>query len=560
MPLRSRLKEFYKTWLEPPGLRELRTRPPEQGLQKFWNGEDVPLPPREAAFAKSVGVEGKSITRRDETRPCLLIKSKATLPVVDGAGARFVQVGLMADAWRQDSTVRLSAGGVEVQHTRLKPGRWLDVRLELPVGGATELEVVSDQPLWVSVPRTVHNAAGDDPRHVLVLVLDGMARRVVEAMEASSPDGPTTPNIERFFAEGYHAPFGFSASDWTLPTTSSFFTGQLPSQHGMVHPRLEMHHRTDRPLLAERFQEAGYHTLLMSCGNRLTPAFDVHRGVDRFVYHWPYEGKTTFDYRPEVWISEILGHLATHRDDRTYTYAHFPDTHPAWNLPPLTRAFNLGRSGDSSGHDLDHLEGGSTSRAQGLQLLRLRLRELDRLLGGLFDWIDRELADDTLVVLTADHGSPWLGFPDPLTGPKINLSEFRTGIEFRMRGAGVPQKVEERVVCPNLDLLPTLSGLMGWARSDDVDGVDLLDPSANREHCITECLYTTEYEIAVNDGQGQWIEKYPMDEETNRVTGPATWKGWFPLGSMSFGEPLRDHDPYREAIVQQHLSSRGILA
>ena len=64
----------------------------------------------------------------------------------------------------------------------------------------------------------------------------------------------------------------------------------------------------------------------------------------------------------------------------------------------------------------------------------------------------------------------------------------------------------------------------------------------------------------MNDGQGQWIEKYPMDEETNRVTGPATWKGWFPLGSMSFGEPLRDHDPYREAIVQQHLSSRGILA
>jgi hypothetical protein len=501
MKLKLKVKDFYKTWLEPPGVRAWRTRPQGLELQKFWNGEDVPFPRREANFSRAAGLSDRAITRQDETRPCLLIEGAVVLEIPDGTGAKYVQVGLTADKWRPDSTVSLEAGPATVRHTRFRAGRWLDVRLELPDGGADALRVATDQPLWVTIPRAVHQVVSDAPRHVLVLVMDGMARRALEAMKASAR-GPITPNIDRFFESGFHAPLGFSASDWTLPTTSSFFTGKLPSAHGMVHPRREMHHREDDPLLAERFQGAGYHALLMSCGNRLTPAFDVHRGVDRLIYH----------------------------------------------------------SGDSNGHDLDSLERPPASREQGLQLLRVRLTELDRLLGGLFDWIDREAADHAVVVLTADHGSPWLGFPDPLTGPKINLSEFRTGIEFRMRGAGVPQKVEERVVCPNLDLLPTLSGLMGWVGADLLDGVDLLDPSANREYCITECLYRTEYEIAVNDAEGQWIEKHPLDEETNRVTGPATWKGWFSLGSTSFGEPLRDHDPYREAIVQQHLSSRGILA
>jgi hypothetical protein len=96
-----------------------------------------------------------------------------------------------------------------------------------------------------------------------------------------------------------------------------------------------------------------------------------------------------------------------HREDATFTYIHFPDTHPAWNIPPLTRAFNLARRGDSTGHDLDRLENTEIGAEQGNQLLLLRLHEFDRAIESLLRYIELNAAKETVVVLrqtTARHG------------------------------------------------------------------------------------------------------------------------------------------------------------
>jgi hypothetical protein len=559
MSLKTRLKDFYKTWMEPPGVRAWRTRHPAPDLQKFWTGTPVSAPPLERAYFDQHELESATITRRDDSRSCGLVTRSARLRVPTVGPGESVQLAVSADAWLPDSRLVCRAGGTSVTHTGLTPGRWLDIRLD--AAGATEVEITTDQPLWVSYPRVARRRAKGSSRHVLVMVLDGLSRRALAARHPTDPDRTPTPNLDRFFAKGYVASTGFSSAEWTLPTTGSFFSGLYASRHGLVHPTRTNCHPRDRKLLAEYLQEAGFHTMAMSTGNRLTPAFDGHRGFDRFIYHWPYEGRTAFDYNPAVWIDEIIGHLDVHRHDSTFIYAHFSDTHPAWNVPPLTRAFNLSRRGDSTGHDLDRLEESPLGNDQGLQLLLVRLYDLDRALGGLLDYFERELSDEFIVVMTADHGSPWADFVHlPAGRDKLVLNEFQIGTPFRIRGAGVPSSAKDQLVCPNLDLMPTLLRLAGVQAPPDLDGRDLFAGGEPREHIISESLYKTAYEIAISNDREQWIEKYPMDEATNKLTGPAFYRGGFAVGTTDFRVPQRTDHPEFEQVVQDHIRRVRLIA
>lgn len=562
MSIKSRFKKFYKVWLEPPGVRQWRERSREPDQQKYWNGQPVIAPPLEAAYFRNLGLEGLTITRRDDSRACALVTGGASFPIPELQPGDSVQIAVTADRWNVDSSVQFSIEGQATRHVALHEGRWLDVRLPGPAG-AKVLTIETSKPLWVSYPRIVrkrHDRPEAKPLHVIVMVLDGLARRRFSDRHPTDSERTVTPNLDRFFADGFDAPIGFSSSEWTLPTTASFFTGQYASRHRMVHPTLPMGYQPGQKLLAECFQEAGYHTLGFSVGNRLTPAFGSHRGFDRFIYHWALEGRSAFDYDPSVWISEIIGHLDTHRSDATFTYVHFPDTHPAWNLPPLTRAFNLARRGDSTGHDLDRLEYSELGREQGEQMLLLRLHEFDRAIESLLRYIELNLPEDTLVVLTADHGTPWPDFHDKHTRECPPLNEFRTGTFIRMKGPGVMNQVCTNPVSPNLDLMPTLLSLAGIEMHGTSDGKNLFGPDAPRSYVISESIYRGIYEVAVSDAQQQWIKRFPIDEKTFKISGPAFFQGGFPSGCNDYSTPKITENPAFDRVIAEHVRSVGLVA
>jgi hypothetical protein len=559
MSLFSRLKEFYKVWLEPPGVRRLRTRDPAPQTQKMWFGSPVAPPPVEKAYFDAMGLDCTTLTRRDDSRAVGLVRGAITLPVSRAGTTDAVQLAVTADAWLPDSSVSFTIDGRTTRHRALEPGHWLDVRLDDSTN-AQSVRIEADQPLWVSRPRgvKVRSARGRRGYHVIVMVLDGMSRRLLAERHPTDESLALTPNLQRFFASGMRARTGYSVSDWTLPTTASFFTGIYPSRHRMVHPVRHMYYPPERPMLAEIFQEAGYHTLGLSAGNRLTPAFGAHRGIDRFIYHWAAGGRTTFDYEPTVWANEIYGHLALHENDSTFTYAHFPDTHPAWDIPPLTRAFNLARRGDSTGHTLRLLEKSPLGREQGRQLLLLRLHELDRALDGVLRYIDEQLGDRAIVVLTADHGTPWHDFPHATSPTRPSLNEFRIGTSMFLRGPGVPAGERTSLVCPNLDLMPTLLGLTGLQAPQDIDGVDLVAEQTPRPHIVSESVYRDVYEVAVSDQHVQWIEKYRLDEDAHKVSGDAFYRGLFPAGCTDYSAPgPGDHAEYA-AAARAHIERIGL--
>jgi arylsulfatase A-like enzyme len=98
-----------------------------------------------------------------------------------------------------------------------------------------------------------------DRPNVLLLVLDSVRAR---NMSCYGYDRPTTPELDRFAAEGALFEQAISVGCWTLPVHASLFTGHYPSAHGMTRSRDALPQGS--PTLARRLQELGYRTACFS--------------------------------------------------------------------------------------------------------------------------------------------------------------------------------------------------------------------------------------------------------------------------------------------------------
>jgi arylsulfatase A-like enzyme len=551
-------RNLLREWIAPPGVLRLWRAWRTPATQKFWNGTPLPPSPAEGAYFSSAGHKALTLTRADDSRNAALLTSRATLPLAEGPASQ-VQLAVAADAWQDTDRVKIASTIDSVEHTGVLPGDWLDIRIACAPGTSEQVTVQTTSPLFCSMPRRVATAPtrGHSPRHVVVLVLDGLTPHLSLEDEAEIFGGPAAPNIERFFSSGFAAANGWSSGEWTLPTTASFFTGLYTSRHRMYHP-IRPTYAPDRPMLAEVLQRAGYHSLALSTANRLTPAFGSHRGFDRFIYHWPYPGRTVKDYDPARWCDEIMGHLDTHVHDRTFVYAQFPDTHPAWNVAPLTRSFNLQRRGSSTGRDLDALNRHPDGARQGKLLNALRLHELDRLLSALFLFVEKHMNEESLVVLTADHGTPWSPLRARRPADEPYLVDQRTRVELRMRGAGVPARRFDGLCSPNIDLMPTLLKRLGLEFPGDLDGRDLLAPDYARRAAISESIYGGVYELAVRDGRRTYVEKFAFDDDSFSLKGSAHYRKCFPAGTFDYGRPLEGEFDDLAGMARAHRLQVGL--
>jgi arylsulfatase A-like enzyme len=285
-------------------------------------------------------------------------------------------------------------------------------------------------------------------RNVLLIVWD-----TVRAANLSlyGYDRPTTPNLERFAGRGVRFDLAFATSSWTLPSHASLFTGRWPHELGVnwTSPL-----RPDVPTLAEYMGSRGYDTAgfvanLEYCGRET--------GLDRGFAHYQdypiglYETFTRYvglGHRMELpsWacIMERLVEKASGRSwglnprssehakrgaevDRAlldwlswqqgrrrpfFAFLNYNDAHTPYEVPDrATPGFGLR---PATCHDRLTLRRWTALDKAKLVYEEVRMAAdvyddcvsyLDRRLGGLLDELDRRgVLDDTLVIVTADHG------------------------------------------------------------------------------------------------------------------------------------------------------------
>jgi arylsulfatase A-like enzyme len=253
-----------------------------------------------------------------------------------------------------------------------------------------------------------------DPRPNIVLVVIDTLRRDRVGCYGAGRD--TTPNLDRLAAEGTRFENAYSTAPWTCPSVASILTGQLPSSHGVVQPAARFPSEVET--LAEMLGAAGYETAGVVSNMHLRKIFGFDQGFETWGQDQArgHEHVSTPAVTDEA--SGLVRELAA-SDRPFFLFALFFDPHYEYTPhPEFGFASDPGRiTGNESIHELRDLA--PTMTPSEVQYIRdvydEEVRFTDEGLGRLLECLRATGEyDDTLIVVTADHGEEllergWLG-------------------------------------------------------------------------------------------------------------------------------------------------------
>ena len=296
----------------------------------------------------------------------------------------------------------------------------------------------------------------------------------------------TSPTIDRLAAEGALFEVVTSSSSWTLPAHAALFTALPDSAHGVDRGSRKL--EAERRTLAEALRAAGYRTAGVWSGPLLDPRFGFGQGFDAYVSH--AETEEDWDRAVERSHQAVTGPSILARVEELlepggpgplFLFVHLWDVHYDYIPPaPYDTLFAADYSGEVDGRDLvDYLRLGLEDLSQA------DLRRLTALYDGEIAWTDRQigtilemleqrgLADDTLVVVTSDHGEEL--FEHGSFGHKRKLFDESIRIPLVV---GYPDRIAAglRIAQPAaiVDVAPTILELAGAEPLPDVLGRSLV--------------------------------------------------------------------------------------
>jgi arylsulfatase A-like enzyme len=305
--------------------------------------------------------------------------------------------------------------------------------------------------------------------------------------------GQLTPNIDALAHEAVVFRNHYTQASYSGGSFASIITGKYGFHHGIYdHPRrLEDHHVT----LAELFKEAGYATGAFVTHGYISPKWNYPQGIDRFnsfdldEVSWSRLPDIQKTYRrlgeALEWVDEI-GERPYFLWFQTKLTHYFPRTHQRFVSPD---EYNVSREFKARTKELpvsrimfdfDSLNVTEDEAESLLALYDGAIAETDEMLGMLLQGLrDRGRLENTIVVITADHGET-LGEAGLFFNHDSNLYEPTVHIPLLLRIPG-HEPGEVLGLTRNIDLLPTLTELVGIEAPDDIDGRSLLGLMAGEE-------------------------------------------------------------------------------
>ncbi|TAM82040.1 MAG: DUF4976 domain-containing protein [Acidobacteria bacterium] len=290
---------------------------------------------------------------------------------------------------------------------------------------------------WPAPPATARPATTPNRPNILVFLTDDHGQW---AQHAYGNSEVLTPNMDRLAATGTRMTQAFTPCPVCSPARASFFTGRMPSQHGIhdwieekksavEHPWLE-----GQTLISELLKGAGYHTGLVGkwhCGHTREP----HPGFDRWFSYWvsqyPHYGVQQFSDQGRLVLDQgqqsplltkraiefLREHRQNHGDEGKpfFLFAGYVDTHSPHDAAPsdLVAKFNAATFHDIPGEEFPPCHGEPLIPVDSNPQIE-RMKHMEYY--GAVSSIDREVGKilaeleasgqikNTLIVYTGDHG------------------------------------------------------------------------------------------------------------------------------------------------------------
>lgn len=208
---------------------------------------------------------------------------------------------------------------------------------------------------------------------------------------------PTTPRIDRLASDGTVFQAALAVSSWTLPTHLSMLTGLLPADHGV---RRQQRLGADVATLPEILSDAGYRVDGVASWYYLSQTFGFDRGFHAYKLLVGRDAREIVD--------NAIDMVRRAEGTSQFLFVHLSDPHWPYE-PPRQWLERFGRPrdiGDLHGRiERDEEPRDALEIDEAMQLYDAEIAYTDDQLGRLFDELDeRGLYDNSLVIVTADHG------------------------------------------------------------------------------------------------------------------------------------------------------------
>jgi arylsulfatase A-like enzyme len=352
--------------------------------------------------------------------------------------------------------------------------------------------------------------------NVVIVTLESTRTDVVGAYgggSVSRPEVPVTPAIDALAESATLYGNAFSVTSWTLSAHASLFTGLYPTAHQTDGPRDRLD--DSYPTLAEALASRGFATAGVVSGPYLRHLHGLSQGFDQWVdgISAPIDPLAHDDVtNPEMLAA--LEHWLDARDPARpfLLFAYFWDPHFDFRPPPPYDEMFVGDADepmDAGSFDTnpaihpymarEHLD---WIQAQYLGEVRWTDEHLGRLFAALRE---RGLWDDTLVILTADHGEEF--FDHGGKGHKKNLHVETVHIPLIVKYPGQQEGLRDDRLVSLVDVAPTVLDVAGFEPDFPVQGRSLRAPPSPGRAIFFDLLatrYTRQDAGAVAEQVQRW--------------------------------------------------------
>ena len=278
---------------------------------------------------------------------------------------------------------------------------------------------------------------------VLLVTLDTTR---ADALGAYGHAAAQTPVFDGLSAQGARFDRAFATVPLTTPSHASMLTGLYPTRHG-VHNNGDAILKDEVDTLAELLGEQGYRSAASVSAFVTTSTWNLDQGFDAYFDEVEHTSGSRWEYeRPgDQVVDDLLGWLPT-GEAPFFAWAHFYDAHAPYQDYD---AFDLPTPYDEE------------------------IAFVDQQLGRLVEAARAQAGEGGLVVVVvADHGEAFGEHGEHGHGMFVYNSTMRIPmIVVPPEPLAQGQVIEEAV--SNVDVTPTILGLLGVAPKTRLDGVDL---------------------------------------------------------------------------------------
>ena len=267
--------------------------------------------------------------------------------------------------------------------------------------------------------------AAESLPNIILIILDTLR---ADHLSCYHYERLTSPNLDQLASKGVLFENAISTASWTLPSHASMFTGLYPNQHRAQ--RLGDRLGTDVPIISEQLERAGYRTGAFSGSSFFTPRQGLSRGFSEFddFSFSPTQAFIQIHYISSLirvmrmigWVDKKMEQSSAINinesvmrwiDDTQrpfFLVVNYYEVHdPNWTPQPWRQRFSASQRSEKRISDADM----STVRQVTPQIQK-NIDEYD----GAIAYVDnrmqmlinelsrRRLMDNTLLIVTADHG------------------------------------------------------------------------------------------------------------------------------------------------------------